>query len=443
MGNMTCRNTATGTGHTCAGSTPTGATLTYDNEGRLSSWTAQVNKTGSDTFLYDGEGNRVLQSASSTTNGVTTVTDTLTFDGYSETTLSGGTTTTLTYYSLNGERLAVQHNTNLLKYLISDLLGSTAVAVNSAGSIIAVQLYWPYGSSEYSWGTMPTTYTFTGQRLDAVTSLLYFNARYYDPVSGRFTQADTVQSNTSGMDPYAYVGDSPIGKTDPSGHYIADDNGDFAYADEQGEARYIKNDPITSGPGYIYTVYRYTWAQIRRPTPYTPPLTKNLTVQLGNSYQKYSGWDGSWSPWGFSLWQNEAYFKELNWSVTGGIGPSDGGWNIGLATDESVFDAADHGVVGDQIVGITYDFGITGPEANGIAGLVGNKIGLEGGINPVGSLHLGLGLNFAGVNISDTFSISVAQQWGFTIGPNDLFTAVDYFSNDISFSLAGPNGLVG
>jgi RHS repeat-associated protein len=243
MGNMTCRNTASGTGHTCAGSTPTGATLTYDNEGRLSSWTAQVNKTGSDTFLYDGEGNRVLQSASSTTNGVTTVTDTLTFDGYSETTLSGGTTTTLTYYSLNGERLAVQHNTNLVKYLISDLLGSTAVAVNSAGSIIAVQLYWPYGSNEYSWGTMPTTYNFTGQRLDSVTGLLYFNARYYDPLSGRFVRADTVQNNASGMDPYAYVGDSPIGTTDPSGQYYS--NG-IPTNQQGGETAYIYGDEMTT-----------------------------------------------------------------------------------------------------------------------------------------------------------------------------------------------------
>jgi RHS repeat-associated protein len=91
-----------------------------------------------------------------------------------------------------------------------------------------------YGDNEYSWGTMPTTYNFTGQRLDSVTGLLYFNARYYDPVSGRFTRADTVQTNAQGMDPYAYVGDSPLGKTDPSGHFIADENGDYAYVDVQG-----------------------------------------------------------------------------------------------------------------------------------------------------------------------------------------------------------------
>jgi len=69
---------------------------------------------------------------------------------------------------------------------------------------------------------MPTTYNFTGQRLDSVTGLLYYNARYYDPFSARFTTADTVDTNAKGMDPYAYVGDDPVEKTDPSGHRYVD-----------------------------------------------------------------------------------------------------------------------------------------------------------------------------------------------------------------------------
>ncbi len=51
-----------------------------------------------------------------------------------------------------------------------------------------------------------------------MTGLLYYNFRYYDPVSGRFVRADTVDTNASGMDPYAYVGDSPENKADPTGH---------------------------------------------------------------------------------------------------------------------------------------------------------------------------------------------------------------------------------
>jgi RHS repeat-associated protein len=211
MGNMTCRNTDTTTGHTC-GSSPTGALMSYDNEGRLASWTAPSGTTASDGFLYDNEGNRVLQRVN---NG--TVTDTITFDGYSETVLSGGTITPTKYYNVNGQRVAMRTNSTL-SYLLSDVLGSSTIALDSTGTTQAVQLFAPYGAIRYSQGTMPTTYNFTGQRLDSQTGLLYYNFRYYDPVSGRFVRADTTQTNAGGMDPYAYVGNNPEGRTDPTGH---------------------------------------------------------------------------------------------------------------------------------------------------------------------------------------------------------------------------------
>jgi hypothetical protein len=48
---------------------------------------------------------------------------------------------------------------------------------------------------------------------------LYYNARYYDPVVGRFVSADTVQDNRKGFDPYAYVRGNPLTLTDPTGHW--------------------------------------------------------------------------------------------------------------------------------------------------------------------------------------------------------------------------------
>jgi len=211
MGNMTCRNTDTGSGHTC-GSSPTGTQMSYDNEGRLASWTAPSGTTASDGFLYDNEGTRVLQRVS---NG--TITDTITFDGYTETVITGGTPTTTKYYSANSQRVAMRTNSTL-SYLLADALGSSTVALDSTGTTQAVQLFAPYGSIRYSQGTMPTTYNFTGQRLDSQTGLLYYNFRYYDPVSGRFVRADTTETNAGGMDPYAYVGDNPESKNDPTGH---------------------------------------------------------------------------------------------------------------------------------------------------------------------------------------------------------------------------------
>ncbi|HZO72031.1 MAG TPA: polymorphic toxin-type HINT domain-containing protein, partial [Ktedonobacteraceae bacterium] len=51
------------------------------------------------------------------------------------------------------------------------------------------------------------------------TGLDYYNARYYDPVVGRFISADTVQGNMAGMDPYDYVGGNPETFTDPTGNF--------------------------------------------------------------------------------------------------------------------------------------------------------------------------------------------------------------------------------
>jgi RHS repeat-associated protein len=71
---------------------------------------------------------------------------------------------------------------------------------------------------------LPTTYKFTGQRqessLGGSEGLYYYNARWYDPTLGRFAQADTViPGGVQGLDRYAYVNNSPVNFTDPTGHY--------------------------------------------------------------------------------------------------------------------------------------------------------------------------------------------------------------------------------
>lgn len=161
MGNMTCRNVDSTTAHSCAGASPSGATMSYDNEGRLATWTAPSGTTASDAFLYDPSGNRVLQRTSTTT-----VTDTIYFDGFTETSLSGCLTTTTKYYSADGMRVAMNQS-NAIYYLFADLLGSSSVVLNGDGSFKASQLFAPYGTVRASQGTMHTPYNFTGQRFDS------------------------------------------------------------------------------------------------------------------------------------------------------------------------------------------------------------------------------------------------------------------------------------
>ncbi|HEX8996275.1 MAG TPA: hypothetical protein VF812_09620, partial [Ktedonobacterales bacterium] len=76
-GDTSCRAATTAT--TCAGTTPNGALMSWDNEGRLTAWQNIANVTTSpasipalEEALYDGAGQRVVQVAES--NATTTTT---------------------------------------------------------------------------------------------------------------------------------------------------------------------------------------------------------------------------------------------------------------------------------------------------------------------------------------------------------------------------------
>ncbi|GCE23204.1 RHS repeat-associated core domain-containing protein [Dictyobacter kobayashii] len=217
MGNMTCRNVDTTSGHGCDAA-QSGAIMTYDNDGRLATWVAPNGTVASDQFLYDNSGQRVLQRASNTVGSTTTTSDTISFDGYTDVTITGGTTSTTKYYSVGGKTVAMRQDGTFFSYLMPDFLGSNSINLRADGSVQAVQLFSPFGSTRYSDGTMLSPFNFTGQRLDTQTGLLYFNARYYDANSGRFTSADNVETNGSGLDPFAYVKGNPETFIDPTGH---------------------------------------------------------------------------------------------------------------------------------------------------------------------------------------------------------------------------------
>ncbi len=223
MGNLICRDVSTSGGQSCAAGQVagyTGAKMTYDNEGRLATWMAPSGTTASDSFLYGNEGNRVLQRTSTTSGGTTTVSDIITFDTFTDTTITNGTVSVIKYYTLAGQPIAMATG-NSWYTLVPDLLGSTSLAINGSGAVQAVQLFAPYGSVRYSDGTIPTPHNFTGQRLDSQTGLLYYNARYYDAAVGTFLAADSVEGNPQGSDPYAYGLNNPETYVDPTGHVPA------------------------------------------------------------------------------------------------------------------------------------------------------------------------------------------------------------------------------
>jgi RHS repeat-associated protein len=78
-----------------------------------------------------------------------------------------------------------------------------------------------WGEDRYTWGTTPTTYRYTGQRVEAGIGLYYYGARWYDAALSRFVQADTVvpkPENPQGFNRFAYVRNNPMRYIDPLGN---------------------------------------------------------------------------------------------------------------------------------------------------------------------------------------------------------------------------------
>ena len=129
--------------------------------------------------------------------------------------------TTTKYYDFGGQRLAVRQNGTLC-YLHGDHLGSTSVATNNTGATTNNVRYFAFGGQRFgNLLALPTDHTFTGQKLDRGTGLLYYGARYYDSALGMFISPDTLvpsPGDPQSLNRYAYVNNNPIRYIDSTGH---------------------------------------------------------------------------------------------------------------------------------------------------------------------------------------------------------------------------------
>ena len=176
----------------------------YDFQNRATS----ITKSGITTFLkYDDSGERITKTVGNTVNVYW-------FPIYEEKYVNGTLTDVTKFYSANGLPVAQRSTANGLLYIHKDHLGSATKLTNESGSVVQSIGYDPYGAQASASGGTYTQYKYTGQEEDASTGLYYYHARYYDPLLGRFLQADTV---LDGMNRYAYCGNNPVMYTDPTG----------------------------------------------------------------------------------------------------------------------------------------------------------------------------------------------------------------------------------
>jgi len=250
-----------------------GQTYSYDNNGNLQSgggrnyvWNAENQPSSisynvganTDSYSYDADGERVSRSVGVGAGQTTTyyIGGLYEFDSVGNTRL---------LYQFGGQTVAQRtikpSGANNLYYLHGDHLGSVSLMTGATGNLISSQEFKPWGEVR-SGGVSLTTLNYTGQRKDD-TGLLYYHARYYDPVLARFISGDAIvpdgtavivtdyhepglltklnrknqtlqsygfpfQSDKSGdssgpthpqnLNRYSYVADNPLMNSDPTGH---------------------------------------------------------------------------------------------------------------------------------------------------------------------------------------------------------------------------------
>jgi RHS repeat-associated protein len=99
----------------------------------------------------------------------------------------------------------------------SNLVWLTEAEVYSVPLADTLQRFDAWGNRTSASGTIPT-YGYTGREPDA-TGIVFYRARYYHPGIGRFASRDPMGMVDS-VSPYAYVNNSPVNFTDPSGEFL-------------------------------------------------------------------------------------------------------------------------------------------------------------------------------------------------------------------------------
>ena len=176
-------------------------TLTYDPEGRLSGYTTS---SGTTTFLYDGV--NLIREYSGTTS---TVQRSYVF--------GPGTDEPIVWFEGAG--------TADTRFLVANYQGSIIGYTGVTGYLQTVYKYGPYGepkdiNNADGWTTGRSRFAYTGQIMLPEAKLYYYKARVYDPNYGHFMQTDPIGSKDD-LDLYAYTGDDPVDRSDPTGNEAA------------------------------------------------------------------------------------------------------------------------------------------------------------------------------------------------------------------------------
>jgi len=103
-------------------------------------------------------------------------------------------------------------------YYYTNQQGTPLATADASGNIVSTSDYRPYGSQVL--GSSATGPGYTGHVNDPDSGLVYMQARYYDPLIGRFLSSDPKMPDAGDVDRFgrfSYASDNPVGNIDPDG----------------------------------------------------------------------------------------------------------------------------------------------------------------------------------------------------------------------------------
>ena len=213
-----------------------GKSITYDAIGNPLSdgtWTygwqhgrqlASMSKSGSSiTYGYNADGKRISKAVNGTTYNYAYLGDTLTDLSW------GSNRMHFTYDSLGPA--SVTHN-GVKYFYLKNAQGDVTGLVNASGTQVVSYTYDPWGAPMSTDGTMASTLgtanplRYRGYVYDTETGLYYLTSRYYNPVWGRFINADTAAVVAASPDKanwdknlFAYCDNDPVNRKDDGGEF--------------------------------------------------------------------------------------------------------------------------------------------------------------------------------------------------------------------------------
>lgn len=123
-------------------------------------------------------------------------------------------------------------------YYLKDHQGNNRLVTDQTGGMEEANYYYSFGGVFLSNGNDVQAYKYNGKELDTKKGLNWYDygAREYDAVLGRFTTMDPSSESYYSTSPYAYCGNNPVNRIDPTGaDWYENKDGNLYWQEGHGE----------------------------------------------------------------------------------------------------------------------------------------------------------------------------------------------------------------